>query len=148
MSKIFGGAAMGQQLCRTPGDDLMGYLTRYPQELTFGPEDPVAVFGRYHTDDFVLRNDGIPLDKQRLLAHVKVGRRNATQINVNWRLYLDVATWAAFIGTILDVLAGHPPIFAISFALVYGIVTGVNAHRSYARHRRTHGGRGRSTWNM
>ena len=73
---------MGQQLSRTPGDDLIGYLTRYPQELTFADEDPAAVFGRYHTDDFVLRNDGVPLDKERLLAHVKVGRRNATQINV------------------------------------------------------------------
>src|SRR4051794_37816280 len=73
---------MGQHLSHTPGDDLIGYLSRYPQELTFGHEDPAAVFGRYHTDDFVLRNDGIPLDKERLLAHVKVGRRNATQIDV------------------------------------------------------------------
>lgn len=73
---------MGQQLSRTPGDDLIGYLTRYPHELTFGDEDPAAVFGRYHTDDFLLRNDGIPLDRERLLAHVKAGRRNATQIHV------------------------------------------------------------------
>jgi hypothetical protein len=73
---------MGHQPAGTPGDDLIGYLARYPQELTFGDEDPAAVFGRYHTDDFVLRNDGIPLDKERLLAHVKVGRRNAVQINV------------------------------------------------------------------
>jgi len=73
---------MDQPLSRTPGDDLIGYLTRYPQELTFGQEGSAAVFGRYHTDDFVLTNDGIPLDKERLLAHVQVGRRNATQINV------------------------------------------------------------------
>jgi hypothetical protein len=43
-----------------PGDDLIGYLTRYPHELTFGEEDPAAVFDRYHADDFVLRNDGSP----------------------------------------------------------------------------------------
>jgi hypothetical protein len=73
---------MGQQPSRTPGEDLIGYLTGYPHELTFGDEDPAAVFDRYHTDDFVLRNDGIPLDKERLLAHVKVGRRNAAQLNV------------------------------------------------------------------
>ncbi|WP_127506233.1 nuclear transport factor 2 family protein [Actinoplanes solisilvae] len=73
---------MRQQFSRTPGDDLIGYLTRYPQELTFGDEDPAAVFGRYHTDDFVLRNDGVRLDRERLLAHVEVGRRNATQVNV------------------------------------------------------------------
>lgn len=73
---------MGQHLPHTPGDDLTGYLTRYPQELTFGDDDPALVFGRYHTDDFVLHNDGIPLDKERLLAHVRAGRRNATQIDV------------------------------------------------------------------
>lgn len=73
---------MGPQLSRTPGGDLTDYLTRYPQEITFGHEDPAVVFGRYHTDDFVLRNDGIPLNRERLLAHVKAGRRNATQITV------------------------------------------------------------------
>lgn len=73
---------MDQQRFRPPGDDLVGYLTRYPQELTFGQEDPATVFRRYHTEDFVLRNDGIPLDRERLLAHVKAGRRNAAQINV------------------------------------------------------------------
>jgi len=67
----------------TPGADLAGYLTRYPHELTFGDEESAAVFDRYHTDDFVLRNDGIPLDRQRLLAHVRVGRRNATQVHVD-----------------------------------------------------------------
>jgi hypothetical protein len=70
------------QLSRTPRDDLIGYLTRYPHELTFGQEDPAAVFDRYHTDDFVLRHDGVPLDRQRLLAHVAVGRRNASEIDV------------------------------------------------------------------
>ena len=49
---------------RTPGADLTGYLTRY------------------HTDDFLLHNDGVPLDKERLLAHVRVSRRNATQVHV------------------------------------------------------------------
>jgi hypothetical protein len=73
---------MSQHLSCTPGDDLIGYLSRYPQELTFGHEDPAAVFGRYHTDDFVLRNDGIPRGKERILAHVRVGRRNAKQINI------------------------------------------------------------------
>lgn len=73
---------MGQHLSGTPGVDLIGYLTRYPQELTFGDEESAAVFGRYHTDDFVLCNDGLPLDRERLLAHVKAGRRNARQVEV------------------------------------------------------------------
>jgi phosphodiesterase/alkaline phosphatase D-like protein len=74
---------MGKRPPHTPGTDLAGYLTRYPLELTFGEEEPAAVFSRYHTDDFVLRNDGIPLDRERLLAHVRAGRRNATQIHVD-----------------------------------------------------------------
>jgi hypothetical protein len=74
---------MAQCTPQPPGADLTGYLSRYPHELTFGDEEPAAVFGRYHTDDFVLRNDGIPLDKERLLAHVRAGRRNATQIHVD-----------------------------------------------------------------
>jgi hypothetical protein len=73
---------MEQQLARTPGDDLIGYLTRYPHELTFGEEDPAAVFDRYHADDFVLRNDGVLLDRERLLGHGQVGRRNAAQVDV------------------------------------------------------------------
>ncbi|MEV6844608.1 nuclear transport factor 2 family protein [Actinoplanes sp. NPDC051411] len=73
---------MAQPLFRPPGDDLAGYLTRYPQEVSFGDEEPAAVFRRYHTDDFVLRNDGIDLDRDRLLAHVRSGRRNVEEINV------------------------------------------------------------------
>ena len=65
-----------------PGADLTGYLVRYPAELTFGDEDTAAVFGRYHTEDFVLRNDGTPLDRQRLIAHVRPARRNAVGVHV------------------------------------------------------------------
>jgi hypothetical protein len=66
----------------TPGADLTAYLTRYPRDLTFGDEDAAAVFDRYHTDDFVLSNDGLPLDRERLLAHVRPARRNAVQVHV------------------------------------------------------------------
>ncbi|GAA4607942.1 hypothetical protein BJY16_006594 [Actinoplanes octamycinicus] len=66
----------------TPGTDLTGYLIRYPDELTFGDDDPAAVFDRYHTGDFVLRNDGLPLDRERLLAHVRAARRNAAEVHV------------------------------------------------------------------
>jgi hypothetical protein len=67
----------------TPGTDLTAYLIRYPQEITFGEDDAAAVFDRYHTDDFVLRNDGTPLDRERLLAHVRPARRNAVEVHVD-----------------------------------------------------------------
>jgi hypothetical protein len=66
-----------------PGRDLAAYLAHYPQEVTFGVEDPAEVFDRYHTPDFVLTNDGIPLDRERLLAHMRSGRKRAAEIRVS-----------------------------------------------------------------
>ena len=60
--------------------DIAGYLRHYPVEVTFGDEDPAAVFDRYHAPGFVLRNDGIPLDRERLLAHVASGRKRAAEV--------------------------------------------------------------------
>ncbi|MFF4879429.1 nuclear transport factor 2 family protein [Micromonospora sp. NPDC000668] len=58
------------------------YLIQYPQEVTFGEEDAEAVFDRYHTPDFVMRNDGICLDRQKLLAHVRPARKRAKGVRV------------------------------------------------------------------
>src|SRR5258706_16286501 len=63
--------------------DVEAYLRRYPQELTFDDEDPAAVFDRYHTLDFVLHNDGVPLDRERLLAHVRPARKNAVEVRTD-----------------------------------------------------------------
>jgi hypothetical protein len=62
--------------------DVVAYLTRYPQEVAFGEEDAGTVFDRYHTPDFVMRSDGIPLDRDRLLAHVRPARKRAKGIRV------------------------------------------------------------------
>lgn len=67
----------------TPGSDLIGYLTRYPEQLTFGDQDPASVMDHYHTPEFEMINDGITLDRDRLLAHVRVGRKNATGVQVD-----------------------------------------------------------------
>jgi hypothetical protein len=66
----------------SPGNDLAGYLARYPHELTFGDEDPGSVLDRYHTPDFEMINDGVRLDRDRLLAHVRPARKNATSVEV------------------------------------------------------------------
>ena len=58
------------------------YLTRYPHEITFGEEDPGAVFDRYHTPDFVMSNDGVRLDREKLLAHVRPARKRARDVRV------------------------------------------------------------------
>ena len=62
--------------------DVAAYLTQYPQEVTFGTEDAEAVFDRYHTLDFVMCNDGIQLDRQKLLAHVRPARKRAKGVHV------------------------------------------------------------------
>src|SRR5687768_5353331 len=66
-----------------PGRDLAAYLLHYPQEVTFGAEEPAEVFDRYHTSDFILTNDGLPLDRERLLAHMRAGRKRAAEIRVS-----------------------------------------------------------------
>jgi len=63
--------------------DLVGYLTRYPVAITFGEEAPATVFDRYHTDDFVLYNDGVRLDRARILDHVRPARKRATGVHVD-----------------------------------------------------------------
>lgn len=62
--------------------DVAAYLTHYPQEITFGVEDVASVFDRYHAPDFVMRNDGVELDRDRLLAHVRPARKRARGVRV------------------------------------------------------------------
>jgi hypothetical protein len=67
----------------TTTTDLIAYLTRYPHEVTFGEEDPATVLDRYHTPDFELVNDGVPLDRRRLLDHVRPARKRAAAVRVD-----------------------------------------------------------------
>jgi hypothetical protein len=66
----------------TPATDLAGYLTRYPHEVTFGDEEPETVMDRYHTSDYELVNDGILLDRKRLLDHIRPARKRASAVQV------------------------------------------------------------------
>ena len=63
-----------------PGHDLTQYLAGYPAEITFGDDEPAAVFDRYHTRDCIVYNDGIPLDRDRILAHVRPARKRAASV--------------------------------------------------------------------
>ena len=65
-----------------PGTDLASYLSRYPEEIALGDEPAATVLDRYHTPGFILTNDGVRLDRERLLAHVRPARKNATSIRV------------------------------------------------------------------
>ena len=66
----------------TPRADLTGYLVRYPQEAGLGDEDPATVLDRYHTPDYELVNDGVRLDRERLLDHIRPARKRAAGLRV------------------------------------------------------------------
>lgn len=66
----------------TPRTDLTGYLVRYPQEAGLGDEDPATVLDRYHTPDYELVNDGVRLDRKRLLDHIRPARKRAAGLRV------------------------------------------------------------------
>ncbi|WP_336214007.1 nuclear transport factor 2 family protein [Nonomuraea sp. LPB2021202275-12-8] len=52
------------------------FLTVLPDELAYGEEDPGSVLDRYYVPGFEYHNDGITLDRQRLIDHVRPVRRN------------------------------------------------------------------------
>ncbi|MEO3860076.1 nuclear transport factor 2 family protein [Acrocarpospora macrocephala] len=65
------------------GRDLVGYLTGYPQEVAFGDEEAADVFDRYHVPAFEMFNDGVRLDRDQLIAHMRPARKNATSVHVD-----------------------------------------------------------------
>lgn len=64
-------------------EDLTRYLTDYPREVAFGDEPAETVLDRYHTADYVVVNDGVALDRQRLLDHVRPARKRAADVSVD-----------------------------------------------------------------
>ncbi|MDG6108697.1 nuclear transport factor 2 family protein [Dactylosporangium aurantiacum] len=68
---------------------MQDYLKRYPQEIAFGDEDAGAVFDRYHTPGFVLHSDGLPLDRERLIAHARPARKRVASIGIDVHEVLD-----------------------------------------------------------
>ena len=61
------------------------YLRTYPIEITFGEDPAEEVFDRYHTEDYVLVNDGLAMDRQRILGHVAPARKRARTVSVEVR---------------------------------------------------------------
>lgn len=86
--------------------NIASYLTEYPQEVAFGTEDAGTVFDRYHAPDFVMCNDGIPLDRERLLAHVRPARKRATGVRVELHETVSTADQVAARYTLTADMAG------------------------------------------
>ncbi len=62
--------------------DLTEFLTRYPQEMAFGDEQPELVLDRWFVPGVVIRSDGVALDRRRLIDHARPARRNARALRV------------------------------------------------------------------
>ncbi|MER5322886.1 nuclear transport factor 2 family protein [Streptosporangium roseum] len=74
---------------------LTAFLTSLPDELAFGDEDPGVVLDRYYVPDFEYYNDGILLDRQRLIDHVRPTRKNVVSCRVEVHETLLAADRAA-----------------------------------------------------
>lgn len=72
---------MNKSFAPAPAQDLAGYLKSYVQEI-LGEEDPGVVVDHYHTPDIEWHNDGICLDRDRLVAHALPARKNAVSCQV------------------------------------------------------------------
>lgn len=59
------------------------YLVELPFELLDEERDPGGVLDRYYEPDFQYLNDGVPLDRQRLVDHVKPARRNTVSCEID-----------------------------------------------------------------
>ncbi|MEV0807226.1 nuclear transport factor 2 family protein [Micromonospora sp. NPDC050200] len=91
-----------------PGSDLAGYLRSYVQEMAFGEEEPAVVLDRYHTPDLVWHNDGLPLNRQRLIDHARPARRNATECRLDIHDTLTCGDRVAARYTLHAVSRGRP----------------------------------------
>jgi SnoaL-like protein len=71
------------EITAVPGRDVAAYLTAYTREMGFGDEDPAVVLDRYHTADIEWVNDGVLLDRDRLIAHAHPARKNARDLRLD-----------------------------------------------------------------
>lgn len=59
------------------------FLRALPVELAFSDEEPAAIVDRYYAPDLEYVNDGIQLDRERLIAHVHAVRKNARSLRID-----------------------------------------------------------------
>jgi ketosteroid isomerase-like protein len=61
---------------KPPGQFVADFFTTFTDAVVHGPEDPADLMSRYFTHDVVQVADGVVLDRDRLLAHLRPVRRN------------------------------------------------------------------------
>ncbi|KAB8189009.1 nuclear transport factor 2 family protein [Nonomuraea phyllanthi] len=56
--------------------DLADFLIIYTRDMAVSDEEPGAILDRYFVPDFEYCNDGLVIDRQRMIDHVRPVRRN------------------------------------------------------------------------
>ncbi|GGP88950.1 nuclear transport factor 2 family protein [Streptosporangium pseudovulgare] len=56
--------------------DLADFLITYTRDMAVSDEEPGTILDRYFVPDFEYRNDGLVIDRQRMIDHVRPVRRN------------------------------------------------------------------------
>ncbi|GGR90614.1 hypothetical protein GCM10010252_31800 [Streptomyces aureoverticillatus] len=64
---------------KPPEQFVADFFTSFTDAVVHGSEDPSDLMSRYYTRDVVQVADGLPLDWDRLLAHLRPVRRNLRQ---------------------------------------------------------------------
>ncbi|GAA4101086.1 nuclear transport factor 2 family protein [Nonomuraea soli] len=62
--------------------DFHAFLTRLPYELAFSQDDPASIIDRYYTPDVRYHNNGITLDRRRLIDHIGPARRTTKGLEI------------------------------------------------------------------
>ncbi|MCX5277735.1 MULTISPECIES: nuclear transport factor 2 family protein [Streptomyces] len=63
----------------TPEQFVADFFTAFTEAVVSGEGDPAELMARYYTRDVVQIADGVRLDWDRLLAHLRPVRRNVTE---------------------------------------------------------------------
>ncbi|MGA5068614.1 nuclear transport factor 2 family protein [Streptomyces exfoliatus] len=61
---------------KPPGQFVADFFTTFTEAVVHSPEDPAELMSRFYTRDVVQVSDGVPLDWDRLVAHLRPVRRN------------------------------------------------------------------------
>lgn len=56
--------------------DLIDFLVAYTRDMALSEEEPGAILDRYFVPDFEYCNDGLVIDRQRMIDHVRPVRKN------------------------------------------------------------------------
>ncbi|RFU41343.1 nuclear transport factor 2 family protein [Actinomadura logoneensis] len=62
--------------------DLLDFLVAYTRDMVEPEQDPADVLARYLVPDFEFCNDGLVIDRERMLAHARGMRRRVTSSDV------------------------------------------------------------------